>query len=61
MEAARSGRCGICKQKADLVVDHRHARRTVRGMLCGTCNRALGLFADRTERLRRAADYLEGV
>lgn len=44
-----------------LVVDHDHNTGNVRGLLCHNCNRALGLLGDDSERLRRAADYLESV
>ena len=62
--------CAICGTKvAALHVDHDHSccpsRKSttcgecVRGLICGQCNRALGLMRDDPRRLRRAADYLE--
>ena len=61
MQIAQEGVCAICRTgpARKLHVDHCHKRRTVRSLLCGRCNKALGLFDDCPERLRAAADYLE--
>lgn len=44
-----------------LVVDHCHDSRTVRGLLCHNCNRALGLFKDKVNVLEEAIKYLKGA
>lgn len=60
--------CRIClRTDRKLHVDHDHAccpphkacGECVRGLICGSCNRALGLFADDPAALERAADYLK--
>jgi hypothetical protein len=65
---AQGGRCAICRtDKAfsgggdgrRLAIDHCHSTGVVRGLLCGNCNRMLGLVKDDPEVLRRAAVYLE--
>lgn len=38
--------------------DHCHATGKPRGVLCGSCNMALGLLKDNPEILERAASYL---
>lgn len=61
---ASTPRCPICERPWDEVgtphADHDHATGKFRGVLCGSCNRALGLFGDDPERLVRAAFYLAG-
>lgn len=42
-----------------LVVDHDHTTGKVRKLLCHNCNRALGLFKDNPELMRKAASYVE--
>lgn len=50
--------CEICQSQAELEVDHDHVTGRYRGLLCGRCNRALGLLGDSPELLARAALYL---
>ncbi len=58
-------KCAICDLEMSDVddprwsIDHCHTQDYVRGMLCRTCNSALGLFKDNPEILRSGASYLE--
>ena len=57
----QNGVCAICKGRSKgerLAVDHVHGTEKVRGLLCGPCNRALGLFKDDPVRLAVAIEYL---
>jgi len=56
--------CAICGRTAEeegqrLAVDHDHDTDEVRGLLCGNCNRAIGLFQHDPKLLRGATIYLE--
>ena len=54
--------CAICKlipKRRRLDVDHCHDTGRVRGLLCETCNKALGQFEDNPELLRAAIQYLQ--
>lgn len=51
--------CAICERTEQLVGDHDHATGKPRGILCRTCNLALGNMRDKPELLRAAAAYLE--
>ena len=61
--------CAICKTKTNKTVgdrqfwnfsvDHCHDSGKIRGILCNNCNRALGLFQDNPELLKKAASYVE--
>jgi hypothetical protein len=58
-------KCVICNgyetsyRNEVLSVDHCHNTGKIRGLLCNTCNRALGLFKDNKELLTNAIKYLE--
>ncbi|QGZ16647.1 endonuclease VII [Mycobacterium phage Gabriela] len=68
--ASQNFQCCICSSPIDETcnVDHDHGccksstktcGECVRGLLCGDCNRALGLFRDSTENLNAAIKYLD--
>lgn len=64
--AAQGGSCALCGEGQRgftsgkmLHFDHCHITGKFRGLLCATCNTALGRFGDDPDRLRRAAAYLE--
>jgi hypothetical protein len=62
MVLAQEGRCGICSdplEGRDINMDHDHGSGAPRSILCGYCNRGLGMFRDDPARLRAAAAYLE--
>jgi len=68
MLADQGGLCAICKtdkafsgggDNRRFAIDHCHATGVIRGLLCGNCNRMLGLAKDIPSVLRRAADYVE--
>ncbi|MGI5249363.1 endonuclease VII domain-containing protein [Actinacidiphila glaucinigra] len=54
------GICCICLDAPAEHVDHDHGTGRVRGVLCFSCNAALGQFKDRPDVIRRAAAYVEG-
>lgn len=51
------GRSGAGK-RSRLVIDHCHGTNRNRGILCSSCNAALGQFRDDLTVLRRAVDYV---
>jgi RNA polymerase subunit RPABC4/transcription elongation factor Spt4 len=60
----QGGVCAVCKGGNDsnrwsrLVVDHDHENGKVRGLLCDTCNRAIGLMKDNPLLVFGAYRYL---
>jgi fructose-1,6-bisphosphatase len=56
----QEGKCAICNiMMVRLSVDHDHVTGKVRGLLCPTCNRAIGMFKDNPLIMRSAANYIE--
>ncbi|KOU54325.1 endonuclease VII [Streptomyces sp. WM4235] len=60
MIEAQGGSCLLCRTGPAEHVDHDHQTGKVRGVLCFSCNAALGQFKDRPDVIRRAAAYVEG-
>lgn len=58
----QNGLCALCNEPEPLgillSVDHCHKTGKIRGLLCGHCNRGLGLFRDNPEVLIKAAEYV---
>ena len=52
------GKCEICEDTSNLVIDHCHDSKEVRGILCWSCNVALGHFKDSEKKLNSALEYL---
>lgn len=52
-------KCAICKEHLiKPCVDHCHSTGKVRGILCNTCNLAIGYLKDDPDLLKRAIEYL---
>jgi hypothetical protein len=51
--------CAVCGTMEKLRIDHNHATGKTRGVLCQSCNSALGMAHDKPEILRALAGYLE--
>lgn len=58
MSASQNGACAVCGSTERLVIDHDHETGAVRGLLCNSCNLALGLAGDSVDRLMALAAYL---
>ena len=57
----QNNECALCFrsfEEAKIFVDHCHSTGNVRGLLCPSCNTALGLIKDDTGWLNRAKTYL---
>lgn len=63
MFMSQDGKCSICKRhqndlKRSLAVDHCHRTGRIRGLLCGSCNSAIGYMKDDIIILESAIEYL---
>ena len=62
LSAQQNGLCAICHGTdvtKKLAVDHDHVTGKIRGLLCSSCNLALGMFEDNPGYLHSAMNYLE--
>jgi hypothetical protein len=61
MLSEQNGLCALCHRRPArrLVVDHCHATKQVRRLLCDNCNSGLGFFDDNAERMRMAGGYID--
>ena len=62
---SRNNKCEICgvflKESKEIHIDHDHTTKMVRGLLCGNCNRGLGIFGEKIKNLEAAISYLMRV
>ena len=62
----QEGSCAICgilegdysQKYKTFHIDHCHKTNKVRALLCGNCNRGIGMLQDDPEITQRATDYL---
>ena len=62
MLALQEGVCAICgkeEKRRPLSVDHCHTTGKIRGLLCSSCNLAVGLIGDSSIVAARIVRYLE--
>lgn len=56
----QEGKCAICgTQPNSLCIDHDHQTGQIRDLLCLTCNLALGLLKEDSERVRSFLKYID--
>lgn len=64
MLAAQDGVCACCRTsdpgggRSNFCVDHCHETGRIRGVLCNTCNTAIGMLGDTVESIDRVAAYM---
>lgn len=51
--------CGVCGSKHRLGIDHNHETNKVRGILCRSCNSALGFLREDPDVVRKMLRYIE--
>lgn len=62
MRDSQSNKCAICGKifvdDKSAHVDHCHTTNKVRGLLCRSCNTALGFFRDNADIMKTAIEYI---
>jgi hypothetical protein len=62
---AQGGKCTLCERVFNPLdracIDHDHITGRMRGIICTSCNKALGLFKDSIPALTKALAYLQGL
>lgn len=59
LKSKQNDKCLICNEIKKLHIDHDHLTGKIRGLLCGNCNRGIGLFKDNVKFLENAIYYLK--
>ena len=61
LRVAQNHRCAICDQPEEggLHIDHHHESGLIRGLLCGKCNKAIGLLKEDPGLFDAASSYLQ--
>ena len=61
LRVAQNDVCGICgePEAAGLHIDHHHESGLIRGLLCGKCNKAIGLLKEDPALFDAASSYLQ--
>lgn len=60
----QDGKCAVCgttdtrNGKGRFDIDHNHETGQVRGLLCGKCNRGIGMLDDSIDRVTQVLSYL---
>ncbi len=65
MLVRQDNQCAVCRiaftTPRSWCIDHDHGTGKVRGLLCNSCNTAIGLLKDSVSLLRAAIDYIDRV
>lgn len=58
---AQQGLCKLCEKELTIscCVDHDHTNGNVRGLLCNSCNRGIGLLQEDPRLLEKAMNYIK--
>lgn len=60
---SQNNKCAICSEDLESIskcfIDHNHENEIVRGILCPSCNTAIGLLKDSPEIINKAYSYVK--